>query len=130
MWKRFASLVEARFRDEDTGEHRRPTLVPSRVQPPAPLRVVRDFRAVSIAPRSDACRAAKQMGGKRFLVREAPRLPLTGCPSPEQCRCRYDKHDDRRQDDRRHPFGNGLGLANPDAERRQKKGRGRRSTDV
>jgi hypothetical protein len=131
MWKRIASLVETRFREEDTGERRKPTpaLAQTPVPAPAPPRVAQDFRAVSIAPRADACAAAKQMNGKRHLVREAPRLPLPECASPEQCRCRYEKHDDRRHEDRRHPFGNGLGLADPDAERRQKKSRGRRSTD-
>jgi hypothetical protein len=150
MWKRFASLVETRFRDEDTDDRRRPT--PARPQRPVAVtaqaqarapapkqlqprttaapRLVRDFRAVSIAPKSVACPAAKQVNGKRFLIREAPRLPLAGCTLPEQCRCRYDKHDDRRQHDRRHPYGNGLGIADPDAERRQKKTRGRRATDL
>ena len=58
-------------------------------------RIVNHFHAVSIAPGSNACDAAKARAGRRFLSREAPRLPLAEC-SCTDCRCRYLHHDDRR----------------------------------
>ena len=58
-------------------------------------RVFNPFHAVSIAPGPEACEAAQVRAGKRFLSREAPRLPLAECGNPE-CRCRYQHHDDRR----------------------------------
>lgn len=63
------------------------------------------FHAVSIKFESNACAAAKEMEGRRFLARAAPRLPLPECNSLE-CRCRFTHHADRRSPkDRRSPFG-------------------------
>ncbi len=41
------------------------------------------------------CSAIKRLQGKRFLEREAPHLPLPGCPAA-RCDCMYTHHDDRR----------------------------------
>lgn len=38
---------------------------------------------------------------KRFLLREAPLLPLAGC-TMKYCKCRYIHYEDRRQRERRH----------------------------
>jgi hypothetical protein len=44
--------------------------------------------------------------GKSYLLREAPRLPLQGCSAPIDCSCKFRKHADRRNGDRR-LFGTG-----------------------
>jgi hypothetical protein len=60
-----------------------------------------DYRAVSLAP-NGACHAiAKDVAGKRYLLREAPRLPLAACATPAACSCKFRKHADRREGDRR-----------------------------
>ncbi len=70
------------------------------------------YHCVSIRSRKDACGAAKQVIGKRFLAREAPAVPLADCTA-KQCRCHYAHHEDRRVGggDQRAPFkgqhGNG-----------------------
>ncbi|HEY2418128.1 MAG TPA: hypothetical protein VGH84_09420, partial [Steroidobacteraceae bacterium] len=44
-----------------------------------------DFRAVSLLPALE-CQAAGRGGvDKRYLLREAPSLPLAGCATPERC---------------------------------------------
>ena len=53
----------------------------------------------------NACLAAKQMTGRRFLASAAPKLPLPECTVAE-CHCSFTHHDDRRSGyDRRSPFG-------------------------
>lgn len=42
------------------------------------------------------CEAARALAGQRFLSTEAPPLPLADCSKPDDCRCRYSKHGDRR----------------------------------
>jgi hypothetical protein len=60
-----------------------------------------DFRAVSIAPNIMSCTAAMRSRGRRYLLREAPRLPLEGCTTPTDCSCKFRKSADRRDSDRR-----------------------------
>jgi hypothetical protein len=69
---------------------------------PRPTQANVDFRAVSLAPNS-ACDVATRdvAAGKRYLQREAPRLPMAGCATPAACSCRFRKHVDRRDADRR-----------------------------
>ena len=63
------------------------------------------YHAVSIAYSENACLAAKQMTGRRFLANAAPRLPLPECNANE-CDCNFAHHADRRTgQDRRSPFG-------------------------
>jgi hypothetical protein len=59
------------------------------------VRSVNAYHAVSIVPGSQVCEPAKALQGRRFLSREAPRLPLEGCTSGS-CHCHYTHHDDRR----------------------------------
>jgi hypothetical protein len=87
----------------------------------------RDFKAVGIIPGAHCCSAAKKAFGRKYLERDSPRLPLPGCTSPQTCRCRFKKYADRRQDDRRHPYGGGFGWNSAADDRRRR--RGRRSTD-
>jgi hypothetical protein len=65
-----------------------------------PRKVVNPYHAVSVVPGQDACAEARALRGQRFLSREAPALPLTGCKST-QCTCRYEHHEDRRKGGRR-----------------------------
>lgn len=53
------------------------------------------FHAVSIQFAENACEAAKNMEGKRFLAAAAPRIPLRECNVLE-CKCRFIHHEDRR----------------------------------
>jgi hypothetical protein len=58
------------------------------------------FHAVSVQSPRNTCDAARELGGKRFLATEAPRLPLQNCTAAT-CTCRYTHHDDRRAGPRR-----------------------------
>ena len=77
------------------------------VQSPAPeerkrtVSADKDFRAVLIAPGVKSCMAANFSSGERYLLRDAPRLPLPGCTMSAECACRYTKVNDRREADRR-----------------------------
>lgn len=61
------------------------------------------YAAVSVHTFRGGCPAAEEIKGRRFLVDEAPMLPLADC-SWSKCNCRYAHHSDRRSGtrDRRH----------------------------
>ena len=61
------------------------------------------YQAVSIAYGGKCCAAVKSLAGQRFLAGNAPSLPLPGCSLSNQCNCRFQKYDDRRDDSRRLP---------------------------
>lgn len=71
-----------------------------------------------------ACPAARRLGETRFLVAQAPRLPLADCDLPDDCECVYRHHADRRARERRRAAGAGGGSS----ERRA--AGGRRATDT
>jgi len=75
----------------------------------APLAATRatgkSYHCVEVRAATSACEAVQQLGNIRFLSREAPVLPVSGCTMPKQCACRYAHHDDRRNDHRRNPYG-------------------------
>jgi hypothetical protein len=86
------------------------------------------FHAVSVAPGSRCCGAAREIEGKRFLSSKAPVLPLKDCTRPE-CACRYVHHQDRRFGPRR---AREMGVAIDgwlEVDRRTEPKRGRRKTD-
>ncbi len=59
------------------------------------------YRGVQVVPHGDACcEAAKSITDERFLLEEAPMLPLPTCDA-ETCHCTYQRFDDRRADIRR-----------------------------
>ena len=88
------------------------------------------YHAVSIKFESNACGAARELEGRRFLSSAAPRLPLPDCDVLE-CSCRFIHHKDRRTGhDRRSPFGpSGFGGGTGSFEQEQRKGRDRRVSD-
>ena len=54
-----------------------------------------EYHAVSIKLSGNACGAAREMEGRRFLSSAAPKLPLAECDVLE-CKCRFVHHQDRR----------------------------------
>jgi len=57
------------------------------------------YRAVSIVAPASACGAAQALANQRILMARAPMLPLPDCSDPQNCRCRFDKYEDRREGD-------------------------------
>lgn len=88
------------------------------------------FHAVSIKFSGDACKAAREMEGRRFLSSAAPRIPLPDCDVLD-CSCRFAHHQDRRvKQDRRSPFGpGGLGGSTGKYAQEQREGKDRRKSD-
>ena len=62
---------------------------------------VSPFHAVEIRCTKNACQAAQDTHGERYVSAEAPLLPLDQCDRPDRCRCRYQHYKDRRDDSRR-----------------------------
>ncbi len=87
------------------------------------------FHAVEIRCTKNACQAAKDTCGERYLSAEAPLLPLDQCDQPDRCQCRYQHHKDRRVDSRR---GTEAGLpTQSDPERVERRhAKGRRAEDI
>jgi hypothetical protein len=84
------------------------------------------YRAVSILPTRQSCPQAVTLSNTRFLLREAPALPLPMCTWPTSCPCRLQYHDDRRVGDRRCAEN----AAEPPHRRERRHGHGRRITDL
>lgn len=89
----------------------------------------RRYHCVAIIPGNKPCESVKRLDGKRFLSTEAPILKLDECTA-DSCQCRYIHYNDRREDERRHPYGRyrSINPASIPQERRDKPGR--RYTDV
>jgi hypothetical protein len=62
------------------------------------------FRGVEIRIRAGACEAARSLEGRRFLVKQAPALPLPACTAAH-CSCAFTKLSDRRTEGRRLEHG-------------------------
>jgi hypothetical protein len=58
------------------------------------------YASVTIRCGKNACSDAKGLRRQKLLAAEAPPLPLPGC-SAAACSCRYEKIDDRREENRR-----------------------------
>ena len=87
------------------------------------------YPAVSVDPSPGACcEAVQEFAEKRFLISDAPVLPLDACDRFAQCQCRYKKWVDRRQEDRRFIVAGMAGQYFKGDEQRALK-RGRRNTD-
>ena len=90
---------------------------------------VSPFHAVEIRCTKNACQAAQDAHGKRYVSAEAPLLPLDQCDRLDRCKCRYQHYEDRRGDSRRGAESGLPTQSDPKrAERRHVKGR--RSKDI
>jgi hypothetical protein len=87
---------------------------------------VSPYRAVSVVPSRASCTAAIAVRHTRFLLSEAPTLPLPMCTWPTSCSCRFEAYEDRRVRERRIPARE-KEMSASRRERRQPGGR--RSTD-
>ena len=72
----------------------------TRKEPPA-AGPTRPFQAISIYRGLISCDMARKFSEHRFLMRDAPPLPLAGCNMRKTCQCKYIKHRDRRSEPRR-----------------------------
>jgi len=88
------------------------------------LRSPTPYEAVSVVPNRASCSAAIAIRHQRFLVADAPTLPLPLCTFPSSCTCKFEMHDDRRTDGPGDPLGTGQ-LKRSDRNWRA----GRRATD-
>jgi hypothetical protein len=100
-----------------------------RKQPALPKRIApaRPFQAISIFKGVHACEMARKFSEHRFLARDAPQLPLSGCTRRDACDCSYIRHRDRRGEPRRVVDFGSVDRAYSGANRRKQ--RGRRATD-
>jgi len=78
------------------------------------------YRGISIQHRTNACKAVKNIGGKRYLADVAPTLPIVGCSS-KKCKCNYQQLEDRRTgEDRRFPSADFQGIYSAEEHRKRK----------
>jgi hypothetical protein len=95
-------------------------------QAPGPTSTTDKYRAVSIQCRESGCAAARALSEQRFLVKDAPVLPLPDCDKAP-CHCSYLHHADQRaaDDDRRsvHSLQTELYTRTTEPERRTRRGR-------
>lgn len=80
------------------------------------------WKAVVILPGDPACAAARELSGKRFLARSAPRLPLAECTNQDSCKCKYRHYGDRRSDQRRAGAGHSLYSAKSSTKEQRRPG--------
>ncbi|MGH8254248.1 MAG: hypothetical protein ACRES2_09405 [Steroidobacteraceae bacterium] len=75
--------------------------------------------AVRVVAGPGACEAVKRATAKRFLTKDAPRLPLGDCDHQDKCQCKYQHLSDRRGQLRR-TVDSGFGIPKtvPDNQRR------------
>jgi hypothetical protein len=85
-------------------------------------------RAVELRACDRPCKVAIEIAGKRFLVRDAPALPLPDCHR-KHCRCHYENFDDRRVGPRRDTSLYGVSVAKTREGGNRRKRGGRRSSD-
>lgn len=82
------------------------------------------YQAVSIVSGGKCCAAVKALTGKRFLAGNAPSLPLPACSLSDQCKCSFQKYEDRREDNSRRLPGE-MSRWYGGAEKRRSRGRRR-----
>ena len=86
------------------------------------------YHSVSIRLGGNACTAAKEIQGERFLASEAPHMPLPDCDVSD-CQCRFVHFKDRRtKDDRRNPYSGTMGVATGNLKQEQRTGKDRRES--
>jgi hypothetical protein len=87
------------------------------------------WHSVSLVITAKSCEAAQACRGKRFLSKQAPRLPLAECTVRDSCPCAFKHHNDRRGNPRRKSEVTGLKRTSSSTTERRI-ARGRRETDL
>jgi hypothetical protein len=87
------------------------------------------YHCIAITHGKNPCDAVKRLEGKRFLSSEAPALQLHGCTA-DSCQCRYIHYDDRREEDRRNPYGRYRSTPSVIMDQERRKQTGRRNGDL
>ena len=87
------------------------------------------YPAVTIATPENCCGAVGALEGVRILAEHAPMLPMPNCTMPMQCRCRFRKYVDRREDEQGRRFKYGGERSAWYAGGQRRKSRGRRGPD-
>jgi len=98
----------------------------SDIIPPRPDTLKSRYRAVRIVPATRGCPAVYAAGKQRFLLGEAPRLPLERCNQIFRCRCDYKHYADRRSGNERRQIFGSLSEAAPVGSANKRSGRDRR----
>jgi hypothetical protein len=85
----------------------------------------RKYPAVTLQMSSRRCAAVEALEGMRILATHAPALPMKNCSRAAECRCRFKKYVDRRDDEegRRAKFGPELAAWYAGGQRRKSRGR-------
>jgi len=83
------------------------------------------YPSVTIQTGTRRCAAVEALDGMRILATHAPTLPMPNCSMAAECRCRFKKYVDRREDEegRRFKFGAERGTWYAGGQRRKSKGR-------
>jgi len=83
------------------------------------------YPAVTIETGLRHCTAVEAQKGVRILATHAPVLPMPNCSMAKECRCRFKKYVDRREDEdgRRFKFGGERSAWYAGGQRRKSKGR-------
>lgn len=81
------------------------------------------YRCVVIESGLTSCPASKNFSNKPILMEHAPTLPLPLCNQTAECECKFTRHNDRRQDSRRTPYGGAAFQIAAKADKREKNGR-------
>lgn len=87
------------------------------------------YPAVTIAPGARRCPAVEALVDVRILATHAPSLPMPNCTMPGECRCRFKKYVDRRDDNEGRRFSYGQERGSWYAGGQRRKSRGRRLKD-
>jgi hypothetical protein len=90
------------------------------------------YAGLEFIPDKPCCDAATTMGSRRFLISEAPKVPLATCSDPALCRCKYRNVDDRRAGDERRSVVGALSKGMPIGDERtnNRAGRDRRKESI
>jgi len=87
------------------------------------------YPAVTVVMPAKHCEPVGALEGMRILATHAPRLPMPNCTMPGQCKCRFQKYVDRREDEQGRRFHYGQERAAWYAGGQRRKSRGRRDKD-
>lgn len=91
----------SRYSPRGGASTRRPGSVPASTGSHEVIHLGNPWYAVAVKAGRRSCQACVQLGERRFLSKEAPRLPLEGCTQPGGCECVYVHFSDRRTGARR-----------------------------